>query len=376
MKKLLILIFILVITFSMALPVAAVVTTIDIPVTIRDFHGNNWGNPGVDSYYGHPDFEDGLGTDPGIVQTTLGVDNKPVYTGQTGNPTTHGQTAFDQWYRDTANINMSKMETLTFTYDGSNYVYDSSNFYPIDGELLDNDGNTHNYHFTMEMHCNFTYQTGQEFSFRGDDDVWVFIDDNLVIDIGGVHTAQSASIDLDTLGLTDGNTYSFDLFFAERHTTQSNFKATTNIVLQPQQTYCISGYKYNDSTGFGVPGWTMSLYDADLNLLGTTETDADGWYTFCSLEPGDYEIHESMELDWYPVSPPGALWEITIVDSDFTNANFYNAQKNDPGSGPEPEVGGDIYPASKAGLLTPWIASSVLLIAGITVLVWRRQAHN
>ena len=54
-----------------------------------------------------------------------------------------------------------------------------------------------------------------------------------MIDLGGVHTAQSASVNLDTLGLTAGQNYSFNLFFAERHTTLSNFSMQTSIQLVP-----------------------------------------------------------------------------------------------------------------------------------------------
>jgi fibro-slime domain-containing protein len=69
--------------------------------------------------------------------------------------------------------------------------------------------------------------------FTGDDDLWVFINNRLVIDLGGVHGPESASVNLDTLGLTAGNTYNFDLFFAERHTSGSNFRVETSIVLEP-----------------------------------------------------------------------------------------------------------------------------------------------
>lgn len=51
----------------------------------------------------------------------------------------------------------------------------------------------------------------------------------LVIDLGGLHSAITGSVDLDTLGLTIGQDYDFDLFFAERHTTASTFLMSTSI---------------------------------------------------------------------------------------------------------------------------------------------------
>lgn len=60
----------------------------------------------------------------------------------------------------------------------------------------------------------------------------MFIDDKLAVDLGGVHGAASGSVALDALSLTLGETYDFDLFFAERHTTESNFRIDTSIALQ------------------------------------------------------------------------------------------------------------------------------------------------
>jgi fibro-slime domain-containing protein len=127
-------------------------------------------------------------------------------------------------------------DSLTITLDDTGhpgiYTFADSDFFPIDNQLLGNEGRPHNYHFTYEIHSQFTYQGFETFNFTGDDDLWVFINDSLVIDLGGVHAALSDSVDVTTLGLTLGNTYDFDLFFAERHTTASNFRIDTSIVLK------------------------------------------------------------------------------------------------------------------------------------------------
>jgi len=82
----------------------------------------------------------------------------------------------------------------------------------------------------MALHTTFKYVSGQTFDFAGDDDAWVFINNNLVIDLGGVHGAESASVNLDTLGLTVGQKYTFDIFYAERHTSQADLSFQTSIV--------------------------------------------------------------------------------------------------------------------------------------------------
>ena len=199
--------------------------TITLNSIIRDFNDS------------HPDFQYKIADDRGIVAPNLGPDSKPVYANPGGvTTTTTGKANFDQWYNDVQGVNLSMPYSLvlTETSSGSNiYSYSNNSFFPIDNMLLGNQGRNHNYHFTLELHALFDYTLGTSFTFTGDDDLWIFVDKKLVVDLGGVHAAQTATVNLDTLGLITGQTYSFDLFFAERHTTQSNFTFQTSALLRP-----------------------------------------------------------------------------------------------------------------------------------------------
>jgi fibro-slime domain-containing protein len=164
----------------------------------------------------------------------LGADDKPVYAHPGATPQTTGPNEFAQWYNDAPNVNQTFLVDLPLTDLGNGtYQFLDDDFFPIDNLGFGNEGQPNNFAFTTEIHTSFKYNGGETFTFKGDDDVWVFINKRLAIDLGGLHPQLEASINLDaaaaSLDITPGLNYAMDLFHAERHTDQSHFRIDTTI---------------------------------------------------------------------------------------------------------------------------------------------------
>ncbi len=162
--------------------------------------------------------------------------------GSKGAASTGGITSsatFDQWFADQMGSNLSARKAIILTQNSSGvWEYLNDQFFPIDQQLLGNQNANHNYFFTYSFTVTFTHHAGQHrfIEFKGADDAWVFIDGKLAMDLGGLMANTQQYVDVDRLGLTDGQPHTMQFFYAQRNTSTSIFRLRTTLDLVQQTT--------------------------------------------------------------------------------------------------------------------------------------------
>lgn len=200
-----------------------------LQAVVRDFKADAYGD------FGHPNLV-GSADDRGLVQSLLGSDDTPVYAFSGASLTVQSRESFSEWYHDVSGVNMSTAIDLPLRPASDRpglFIYENHSFFPIDNQLFGNEGLEHNYNFTLAASATFTYLGNELFTFSGDDDVFVFINRHLAIDLGGIHNVETATVDLaaraQELQIAVGNRYPIHIFFAERHPVLSDFVVETSI---------------------------------------------------------------------------------------------------------------------------------------------------
>lgn len=269
-------------------PYAGLPTSVSLTGVLRDFRDRQTAG-------GHPDFnftpKGGAGVYVGIVGDQLNNDGDPVFVSggakvsipwtdaakrgiipprshiaarqgdvagksdsKTSGAVESAQT-FASWFKNWSGINQSGLLTIELkrTPGTATYVFDgeldtkSANLegsYDVNGKGGKAQGGNINRCYTYELETNFAYRkgAGSVLTFASVDDLWVFIDGKLVVDLGGPHNATAQSIELDRLTwLNDGTTYTMKVFYADRRKTASNLRIETTLELQPVQPPAVSG---------------------------------------------------------------------------------------------------------------------------------------
>ncbi len=144
---------------------------------------------------------------------------------------------FEQWYLDVLGLNVSRVHSITLERNASGiYEYLDDAFYVLDGQGFGNEGEAHNNNFTFTIDASFTYDAcaGQFLELTTIDDGWLFIGDDLAIDLGGIDPGTGQVIELDRLHLTDGQGYDIRLFYAHRSGGTPVLHLRTNVEMQDQ----------------------------------------------------------------------------------------------------------------------------------------------
>ena len=229
------------------------------------------------------------------------------------------------------------------------YTTEGANFYPLDSIRNDNpdsaNDNDHNDYFGMRYDIEFKigdYLGDLNYTFKGDDDLWAVLDakengGNVVIDLGGIHSALDKSVDLWKTILRNDNyepedrknlsedernkTHTLTILYMERGAYASNcqmeFTLPNSKVINSEEAAKSLTFRKTTTSGNALAGATFTLYASDgTTVKDTAVSSPNGTVTFGGLYSGTYIIKETSAPNGYIASKD--TWTVDVTASEAT----------------------------------------------------------
>ena len=252
---------------------------------------------------------------------------------------------------------------LTFNQTGDTYTLSSvkdgngekqttsgSDFFPLDNVKVDYEGaytkkedssisggnKTHNYYFGMRYDVTFKvgdYVGPLNYSFTGDDDLWVVLDGKqVVIDLGGIHDAADKTVNLWDYIKTDEDKqqeHTLTILYMERGVGESNCKMnftlpSAHISEVGQVPMADLTLKKVNTKAEGLANARFTLENDSTKEKQSAVSGTDGTLSFTKLREGTYTLTETVAPDGYVAS--ATTWKVNVtVNGETATATLYQA---------------------------------------------------
>lgn len=225
-----------------------------------------------------------------------------------------------------------------------------ADFYPLENERklsYEHSKNAHNYYFGMRYDVSFKigdYVGPMNYEFTGDDDLWVLLDGNVVLDLGGIHQAASGNVNIwEKLGKTADQLtseekeqeHTLTVLYMERGAGDSNCKMkftlpNARVAQVTQEPLADFSFKKVNTKNEGLEGASFRLtYASDSAEAYDATSITDGTVLFRKLREGTYTLEERVAPNGYSLS--NETWIVKVSNTgDSAVATLYNSDGETP----------------------------------------------